>query len=91
MFNNNGLMSQKDLSLYQAKMREPIEFSYKDLDVITMPPASSGGLMLALMLNMIENLELDNEPQSPQNILKISEVMQIAYSLRSLFRGLRFL
>ena len=87
MFNNNGLMSQKDLSLYQAKMREPIEFSYKDLDVITMPPASSGGLMLALMLNMIENLELDNEPQSPQNILKISEVMQIAYSLRSVYLG----
>ena len=68
-------------------MREPIEFSYKDLDVITMPPASSGGLMLALMLNMIENLELDNEPQSPQNILKISEVMQIAYSLRSVYLG----
>ena len=87
MSNNNGLMSQKDLSLYQAKMREPIEFTYKDLDVITMPPASSGGLMLALMLNMIENLELDNESQSPQNILKISEVMQIAYSLRSVYLG----
>ncbi len=87
MFNNNGLMSQKDLSLYQAKMREPIEFTYKDLDVITMPPASSGGLMLALMLNMIENLELDNESQSTQNILKISEVMQIAYSLRSVYLG----
>ena len=87
MFNNNGLMSQKDLSLYQAKMREPIEFTYKDLDVITMAPASSGGLMLALMLNMIENLELDNESQSPQNILKISEVMQIAYSLRSVYLG----
>ena len=87
MFNNNGLMSQKDLSLYQAKMREPIEFTYKDLDVITMPPASSGGLMLGLMLNMIENLELDNESQSPQNILKISEVMQIAYSLRSVYLG----
>ena len=87
MLNNDGLMSQKDLSLYQAKMREPIEFTYKDLDVITMPPASSGGLMLALMLNMIENLELDNESQSPQNILKISEVMQIAYSLRSVYLG----
>ena len=87
MSNNNGLMSQKDLSLYQAKMREPIEFTYKDLDVITMPPASSGGLMLALMFNMIENLELDNESQSPQNILKISEVMQIAYSLRSVYLG----
>ena len=87
MLNNSGLMSKKDLSLYQAKMREPIEFSYKELDVITMPPASSGGLMLALMLNMIENLELDNESQSPQNILKISEVMQIAYSLRSVYLG----
>ena len=87
MLNNDGLMSQKDLSLYQAKMREPIEFTYKDLDVITMPPASSGGLMLALMLNMIENLELDNESQSPQNILKISEAMQIAYSLRSVYLG----
>ena len=43
--------------------------------------------MLALMLNMIENLELDNESQSPQNILKISEVMQIAYSLRSVYLG----
>ena len=87
MLNNDGLMSQKDLSLYKAKMREPIEFTYKDLDVITMPPASSGGLMLALMLNMIENLELDNESQSPQNILKISEAMQIAYSLRSVYLG----
>ena len=87
MLNNDGLISQKDLSLYQAKMREPIEFTYKDLDVITMPPASSGGLMLALMLNMIENLELDNESQSPQNILKISEAMQIAYSLRSVYLG----
>lgn len=87
MLNNSGLMSQKDLSLYQAKMREPIEFTYKDLDVVTMPPASSGGLMLALMLNMIENLELDNDSQSPQNILKISEAMQIAYSLRSVYLG----
>ena len=87
MLKNDGLMTSEDLSLYQAKLREPIKFRYKNVDVVTMPPASSGGLMLALMLNMIENLELDKESQSPQNILKITEVMQIAYSLRSIYLG----
>ena len=43
--------------------------------------------MLALMLNMLEEVELDKDPQSSLNILKISEIMQIAYSLRSIYIG----
>ena len=87
MKRNNGLISKNDLGLYEAKMREPIKFKYKELDIITMAPASSGGLMLALMLNMLEEVELDKDPQSSLNILKISEIMQIAYSLRSIYIG----
>ena len=87
MKKNNGLITKNDLSLYEAKMREPIRFKYKKLDIITMAPASSGGLMLALMLNMLEEVELDKDPQSSLNILKISEIMQIAYSLRSIYIG----
>ena len=87
MKKNNGLISKNDLGLYEAKMREPIRFKYKELDIITMAPASSGGLMLALMLNMLEEVELDKDPQSSLNILKISEIMQIAYSLRSIYIG----
>ena len=49
-------------------------------------PLPSGGLILALMLNMIEQLELDkSDPHKPENILRVSEVMQIAYSLRSVY------
>tara|TARA_X000000950_G_scaffold289532_1_gene414955 strand:- start:8532 stop:10220 length:1689 start_codon:yes stop_codon:yes gene_type:complete len=87
MKKNNGLISKNDLGLYEAKMREPIRIKYKELDIITMAPASSGGLMLALMLNMLEEVELDKDPQSSLNILKISEIMQIAYSLRSIYIG----
>ena len=87
MKKNGGLISKNDLGLYEAKMREPIRFKYKELDIITMAPASSGGLMLALMLNMLEEVELDKDPQSSLNILKISEIMQIAYSLRSIYIG----
>ena len=86
MRKNSGLISAADLSNYKAKFRTPIEFNYKDLTILTMPPPSSGGLILGLMLNMIEQLELDySDPHQAENILKISEIMQIAYSLRSVY------
>ena len=85
MKNNGGLISLEDLQNYKAKFRTPIKFIYKDIEVVTMPPPSSGGLLLALMFNMLENIELDEtEPHTAENILKISEIMQIAYSLRSI-------
>ena len=86
MQKNGGLITTSDLRNYKAKFRKPIEFKYKDLSIITMPLPSSGGLILALMLNMIEQIELDlTEPHSAENIQKISEIMQIAYSLRSVY------
>ena len=86
MRKNGGLISSADLSNYKAKFRTPIRFNYKDLSIVTMPLPSSGGLILALMLNMIEQLELDQtNPHSAENIQKISEIMQIAYSLRSVY------
>ena len=86
MRRNGGLITASDLRNYKAKFRKPIEFSYKDLSIITMPLPSSGGLILALMLNMIEQLDLNlTDPHSAENIQKISEIMQIAYSLRSIY------
>lgn len=83
---NGGLITSRDLLKYKAKFRTPIKFNYKELSVVTMPPPSSGGLILGLMLNMLEEIQLDkDESLNPENILKISEIMQIAYSLRSIY------
>ena len=83
---NGGLITSRDLLNYKAKFRTPITFNYKELSVVTMPPPSSGGLILGLMFNMLEEIQLDkSESLNPENILKITEIMQIAYSLRSIY------
>ena len=50
----NGILSQEDFENYEAKWRDPITFKYKDLNIISMGPPSSGGIILAQILKMIE-------------------------------------
>lgn len=88
MKNNGGLITMSDLSKYSSKFREPIKFNYKDLQIITMPPPSSGGLLIQLIFQLLELNQLDtNNPNNPRNLLLISEILQIAYSIRSEFLG----
>lgn len=55
----NGIISLNDLKNYKVAERKPIEFNYKNHQVISMPLPSSGGILLAQMLQMsaFENLE----------------------------------
>ncbi len=87
MSSNGGLITEKDLSEYHSKLRDPIVFNYKNLKIASMPPPSSGGLLLGLMLNMLENFNLSDSPNDVNNILIISEIMQVAFSLRAKYIG----
>ena len=88
MKKNNGLISSSDLRNYKAKYRKPISFNYKDLNIVTMGPPSSGGLLLALMFNMLEEEDLNKvNAHDPNNILITSEIMQKAYALRTAYMG----
>ncbi len=55
MERQKGLITQEDLDQYEAQWREPVRTAYKDLDLIAMGPPSSGGVVLAQMLEMVEN------------------------------------
>ena len=69
MKNNGGLITKKDLLNYKAVFRQPVSFKYKELEIVSMGPPSSGGLMLSLMFNMLEHKELNsNEPHDINNI-----------------------
>lgn len=59
MAKKNGLISGEDLANYRSIWRRPLEIDYKDLHLITMPPPSSGGIILAQTLQMMagQNLE----------------------------------
>ncbi len=55
---NGGLITRDDLKNYRAHRRAPLRGSYRDFEVISVPPPSSGGTILLEMLNILEPFEL---------------------------------
>ena len=53
MKNSKGLISLEDLKNYTPKFRKPIEFDYRGHHVISFAPPSSGGILIAQMMQMI--------------------------------------
>jgi gamma-glutamyltranspeptidase/glutathione hydrolase len=54
MKRNNGLITLEDLRVYQPKERVPLRGNYRGHEIITMPPPSSGGIVMLQVLNMLE-------------------------------------
>lgn len=80
---NGGLITAADLAGYEAKLRTPIATDYRGLRVVTMPPASSGGVALLQMLNMLEPHDLGSMGHnSAASVHLLSEVMKRAFADR---------
>jgi gamma-glutamyltranspeptidase/glutathione hydrolase len=60
MKRGNGIITHEDLASYAAKWRDPITITYKDYEIIGMPPPSSGGIALAQLLKIVENYPLSS-------------------------------
>ena len=85
---NGGLITMEDMASYKAKLREPIETSYRGYRVVTMPPAASGGLVLLQTLNILENFDLKElGHNSAKTVHLLSESMQRAYADRAAYHG----
>ena len=85
---SGGLITMEDMAAYKAKLREPIETSYRGYRVITMPPAASGGLVLLQTLNILENFDLKElGHNSAKTVHLLSESMQRAYADRAAYHG----
>ena len=88
MDRTDGLITLNDLKNYKAVIREPISFEYRDHKIHSMPPASSGGVALALILNQLENIDFTNIPyHSSDHIHYVSEAERRAYADRAYFLG----
>jgi gamma-glutamyltranspeptidase/glutathione hydrolase len=84
--NYDGLLDQEDLLQYQVKIRTPLTGTYKDHQIITMGPPSSGGTHLLQILNILEEQKLNRiEPLDPENIHKVATAMQLAFVDRAHF------
>ena len=88
MKRGGGLIKASDLRAYRAKQREPVQGSYRDFDIIAMPPPSSGGIALIEMLNMLEGYDLRAMGSgSPQAAHLMAESMRRGYRDRALYLG----
>jgi gamma-glutamyltranspeptidase/glutathione hydrolase len=72
-----GLLTAEDLAAYEAIPREPARVGYRGHEVLTNPPPSAGGTLLALALGL-----LDRAP-GPPSTRAIVDVMEIAQEART--------
>jgi gamma-glutamyltranspeptidase/glutathione hydrolase len=49
-----GVLTRADLAAYRAEPREPVHVHYRGRDVLTNPPPSAGGTLLAYALALLE-------------------------------------
>jgi gamma-glutamyltranspeptidase/glutathione hydrolase len=83
-----GLITQKDLDSYQPRWRSPVRGRYRDYEVISMPPPSSGGIALLQMLQMLEPVDMAHLGyHSPQATHYLAEVERRAYADRATYLG----
>ena len=85
---NGGLITKDDLENYQPVWRTPLKSTYRDTEIITMGPPSSGGVHVIQMLNILENHNVSKiEHNSSEYINLLTEIMKYAYADRSKYLG----
>jgi len=55
----NGIITLQDLANYKAIWRKPVKGYYRDYQVISMPPPSSGGVTVMQLLETVESFRMD--------------------------------
>lgn len=88
MQRGKGFINYDDLKQYQVKKRKPIQFNYRSYEIISFPPPSSGGVLLAQMLKMIEPYPISSYGfQSVPQVQLMIEVERRAYADRAAHLG----
>jgi gamma-glutamyltranspeptidase / glutathione hydrolase len=88
MQRGNGLITHQDLKSYKATWREPLKFKYKEYNVISMGPPSSGGIALAQLLKSVEPYPIAKwGHNTAPTVHLMTEAERRAYADRSVYLG----
>jgi gamma-glutamyltranspeptidase/glutathione hydrolase len=69
VLDRGGLLTRDDLAAYQVVERPPAQVSYRGREVLTNPPPSSGGILIADALGILERLD------TPHDAFLVAEVI----------------
>lgn len=88
MKRGNGFITHNDLLNYTSKYRDPVKGDFREYEILSMGPPSSGGAVLIEMLNMLEYAELDSMSwNSSEYIHLLTEIERIAFADRAEHMG----
>jgi gamma-glutamyltranspeptidase / glutathione hydrolase len=87
MVRGGGLISHDDLAAYRAIWRNPIEISYRGHTIYSMAPASSGGVTMGEILNIMEGYDPLPPFGSVALMHREAEAMRRAFTDRNRYLG----
>jgi gamma-glutamyltranspeptidase / glutathione hydrolase len=83
-----GIMTMDDLKSYRPVIRAPVRGTYRGFEIISMPPPSSGGVVLLESLNILEGFPMPDMKQGSAPSLHVMiEAMKRAYADRARYLG----
>jgi gamma-glutamyltranspeptidase / glutathione hydrolase len=86
MERGGGIITHEDLASYRAVWRDPVAVEYRGHRVVSMPPSSSGGPTLGLILNILEGYDLAGLGfLSPAHVHLYTEASRRAFVDRNLY------
>ena len=81
-----GRWTAAELAAYQVRERKPLKFTYRDWQITTAPPPSSGGVAVAQMLQILEGWDLSKLDDAHRTHLTV-EAMRRAFRDRTFYLG----
>ncbi|WP_223642715.1 gamma-glutamyltransferase [Corallococcus sp. EGB] len=83
-----GLLTQEDLTSYHTRSPAPLETTYREHRILTMPPPSAGGLAVVQVLGMLQQLRPQGLPyRDPESLHLYVEAVRRAYVDRAKYLG----
>lgn len=83
---HGGIWTKKDLNDYEVVEREPVIINYGGIRIVTAPPPSSGGVVMAEAFNILSQFDLGAmTPNTRRHI--VIEAMRRAYRDRAEYLG----
>ncbi len=81
-----GVLSMEDLASYEPAIREPVKGTYRGYQIVSCPPASSGGTHIVEVLNILENYDIAAlGVNTAESIHLWSEALKACFADRSAF------
>jgi gamma-glutamyltranspeptidase/glutathione hydrolase len=87
MQRGGGIITHEDLAAYRAEWREPVRLSYRGYTIYSQPPASSGGVTMGMIFNIMEGYGKLPPFGSPELLHREAEAMRQAFTYRNMHLG----